>query len=490
MNALAPARIGFLAVAVIAALPAAAQAARPSDIKSPPLPPFTVPKPDTFVLKNGLKVFLLEDHELPLISVRVLVRTGSYWEPQDKIGLARITGSVMRTGGTASKTGDQVDEFLEARAAQVESGIGGDSGTAEMNCLKQDFDDVFKLFVAMLRSPAFAQDKLDLAKIQAAGQIARRNDNVGAITNREIGRLAYGADSPLASMEEPATIAAITRDDLVAWHKKYYTPNNMLIGVTGDFDKKTMQKAIESAFGSWSKGAEFAGAPVPYRKSPNPGVYFIEKPDVTQANIAMAHLGIEQTNPDYFAAQVMNEILGGGFSGRLMNQIRTKKGLAYGVGGGLGAAFNRPGLMRLTMSTKSASVYDAIAALKEEVRGIVSSPPTDEELRHAKESILNSFVFNFDSRAKILAQQLMYAYYGLPANYLDQYRANVEKVTKDDVVRVANKYVHVDDLTLLVVGRAADFPKPLDTLGKVTTLDISIPKGPGGDRPRGKRASG
>jgi len=186
----------------------------------------------------------------------------------------------------------------------------------------------------------------------------------------------------------------------------------------------------------------------------------------------------------------MNEILGGGFSGRLMNQIRTKKGLAYGVGGGLGAAFNRPGLMRLTMSTKSASVYDAIAALKEEVRGIVSSPPTDEELRHAKESILNSFVFNFDSRAKILAQQLMYAYYGLPANYLDQYRANVEKVTKDDVVRVANKYVHVDDLTLLVVGRAADFPKPLDTLGKVTTLDISIPKGPGGDRPRGKRASG
>jgi zinc protease len=464
--------------ALLLTVPASAQAKKYTDIKSPALPAFNVPQPETFTLPDGLRVFLMEDHEIPVINVRTMVRTGGFYEPQDKIGLARLTGTVQRTGGTSSMTGDKIDDFLEARAASIETFIGGDSGAAMMNCLKQDFDDVFKLYVDVLRNPAFAQDKLDLAKVQANAGISRRNDNVGGITNREIGRLVYGNDSPLVSLEEYTTIAKITRDDLLAWHKTYYQPNNMMMGVSGDFDPKVMRQTIEKAFESWPKGTEFNAGKVAYRSDPKPGIYFIEKPDVTQVNIAMAHLGIEQKNPDYFTAQVMNEVLGGGFSGRLMNSIRTKKGLAYGVGGGLGAAFNRPGLMRLTMQTKSASVYDAIAALKDEVAGIVSNPPSDDELAQAKESILNAFVFNYDSRAKILGQQMNYAYYGLPSNYLETYRANIEKVTKDDVVRVAKKYVHTDELAVLIVGKAADFPKPLDTLGKVTTLDITIPKRP------------
>ena len=469
--------IAGLAAAVLT-LPAAAQATRYTDIKAPVLPAFVVPKPETFTLANGLRVFLMEDHEIPVISVRMLVRTGAFWEPQDKFGLARLTGAVQRTGGTASMTGDRIDDFIEARAASVETGIGGDSGSASMNCLKQDFDDVFKVYLDVLRNPAFSEDKLALAKVQSNAAIARRNDNVGGITSREIARLVYGPDSPLVSLEQYATIAAITRDDLVAWHKTYYHPNNMMLGVSGDFDAKAMRKTIEKAFASWPKGPAFTGAKIPYRTAPNPGVFFIEKPDVTQVNIAMAHLGIEQKNPDYFAAQVMNDVLGGGFSGRLMNEIRTKKGLAYGVNGGLGAAFNRPGLMRLGMQTKSVSLFDAMAALKEEVAGIVTNPPTDDELSQAKESILNAFIFNYDSRAGILAQQMNYAYYGLPSNYLETYRSNIEKVTKDDVVRVAKKYVHTDELAILVVGKAADFPKPLDTLGKVTTVDITIPKKP------------
>jgi zinc protease len=464
--------------AILVSVPASAQAKRYTDIKAPPLPAFDVPKPVTFTLANGLRVFLMEDHEIPVIAVRTLVRTGAFWEPQNKIGLARLTGAVQRTGGTTSMTGDRVDDFLEARAASVETGIGGDSGSASMNCLKQDFDDVFKVYLDVLRNPAFAQDKLDIAKVQVNASIARRNDNVGGITGREIGRLVYGPDSPLVSLEQYATIAAITRDDLVLWHKTYYHPNNMMLGVSGDFDAARMRKTIEKACASWPKGPAFQGAKIPYRETPNPGVFFIEKPDVTQVNIAMAHLGIEQKNPDYFAAQVMNDILGGGFSGRLMNEIRTKKGLAYGVNGGLGAAFNRPGLMRLGMQTKSASLFDAMAALKAEVAGIVKNPPTDDELGQAKESILNSFIFNYDSKAGILAQQMNYAYYGLPSDYLETYRSNIERVTKDDVVRVAKKYVHTDELAILVVGKAADFPKPLDTLGKVTPVDITIPQKP------------
>lgn len=460
------------------ALPAAAQVKSYTEIKKTPLPDFKVPQPETFTLKNGMRVFLMEDRELPLVSVRAIVRTGAFWEPQNKIGLARLTGVVQRTGGTTSMTGDQLDDFLEARAAFVETGIGGDSGTASMNCLKQDFEAVFNVFLDVMRNPAFAQDKLDLAKVQSSASIARRNDNVGGITGREIGRLVYGSESPLVSLEEYATIAAITRDDLVAWHKAYYVPNNIMLGVSGDFDPKAMRKTIEQAFASWPKGGGVTVGKIPYRTAPNPGVFFIEKPDVTQANIAMAELGIEQKNPDYFAAQIMNEVLGGGFSGRLVNSIRTKQGLAYSVSGGLGAAFDRPGLMRLGMQTKSASLFDAIAALKVEVNGIVTNPPTDDEMGLAKESILNSFIFNYDSRAGILAQQMNYAYHDLPSNYLEMYRGNIEKVTKDDVVRVAKKYVHVNDLSILIVGKAADFPKPLDTLGKVTNVDITIPKKP------------
>lgn len=470
-----------LATALLATCgPAFSQAKKWTDIATPPLPAFTVPKPETFTLKNGMRVLLMEDHEIPVINMRALVRTGSFWEPQDKTGLARITGSVERTGGAGDRTGDQLDDFLEAKAAFVESSISGDVGSVSMNCLKQDFDAVFSVFDDVLRRPKFAQEKLDLAKVQARSAISRRNDNVGAVTGREIGRLVYGADSPLTSLEEYTTIDKITRDDLVAWHAKYYLPNNVLLGVSGDFDPKAMRKAIEGKFEGWAKGPAAERPGVPFRKNANPGVFFIEKPDVTQANIAMAHIGIEQKNPDYFAVVVMNEVLGGGFSGRLANEIRTKRGLAYSVGGGLGAGLERPGLMRLTMQTKSASVFDAIAAMKSEVQGIIDRPPSDEEMKLAKDSILNSFVFNYDSKAGVLAQQMTYAYYGLPADYLDSYRANIEKVGAADVTRVAKAYVHPDDLTVLVVGRAADFPKPIDSLGKVTPVDITIPKKPGG----------
>ena len=203
------------------------------DLKYPTLPDFKIPKPEVFTLPNGLQVFLMEDHELPLIQVNARIRTGSNYEPADKVGLASLMGTVQRTGGTSRQTGDEIDDFLAARAASIETGIGGDSGSASMDCLKQDFDDVFKVFNEILRTPAFAQEKLDLAKVSANTGIARRNDNVGGITSREIARLVYGPDSPLARMTEYATIKAITREDLVAWHKANYHPNQHPAGRGG-----------------------------------------------------------------------------------------------------------------------------------------------------------------------------------------------------------------------------------------------------------------
>ena len=462
---------------------ASAQVKDYRDLNFPALPAFNIPKPTVFTLKNGLQVFLLEDHELPLIEVTVRIRTGSNYEPAEKAGLAGLMGTVLRTGGTSHRTGDQIDDFLAARAASIETGMGDDSGFVDMNCLKQDFADVFKLFAEILREPAFAQDKLDLAKVAQNTRIARRNDNVNGIASREITQLVYGTNSPLARNTEYATIKAVNRDDLVAWHKKYYQPNSMLLGVSGDFESAEMRQKIEAVFSDWTQGPEFTSAPVAYQKEAAPGYYFIEKSDVNQTSIVFGQLGIETRNPDYFAVQVMNEVLGGGFASRMFSNVRSKQGLAYSVYGYLGSDYYQPGLFQAGLQTKSSTTTKAIVAVKAEITGIIDNPPSEAELKRAKDGILNSFIFHYDSKGKILSQQMTYAFYGLPSDFLEQYRANIEKVTIADVARVARQYVHPDKMAILVVGKASDFDQPLTNSGKVTPIDITIP-GPADTTPK------
>ena len=465
-------------MAVLAIAPVAAQVKDYRDIKYPKLPAFEIPKPEVFTMDNGMTVFLLEDHELPLINVFVRVRTGSNYDPAGKTGLGDIFGQVQREGGTTSMTGDEMDDFLEARAASIETFMGGDMGFGSMNCLKDDFDEIFALFGDVLRRPAFAEDKIELAKVQNNTFIARRNDDISGITSREFPRLIYGKDSPLSRLIEYETVAAVQQADLVDWHKKYYHPNNIYLGVVGDFDSESMKGKIREVFGSWEKGLAFAEPEVPYEKAVKPGTYFIEKEDVTQAYVRLGHIGMNAKDPDYFAVQVMNEVLGGSFASRLFSNVRSEKGLAYSVWGGVGSSFVRQGIFQVAVSTKSETMSESVAALREEVNGIINNPATADELKRAKESILNSFVFNYDSRGKILAQQMTYAYYGMPEDYLEQYRANIEKVTAEDVARVAKKYIHPDRLVLLVVGKSADFDKPVSTFGDVAALDITIPEPP------------
>jgi predicted Zn-dependent peptidase len=464
-----------LALFVLACgLPASAQVQSHRDIKYPPLPDFAIPRPERFELPNGMSVFLLEDHELPLIEVTVRVRVGSSYEPAAKTGLGEIFGQVQREGGTRKMTGDQMDDFLEARAASIETGMGSDVGFASMSSLVEDFDAVFDLFYGVLREPAFAEDKVELAKVQANTGIARRNDDVGGIISREFPRLIYGPDSPLSRLTEYATIAAVERQDLVAWHEKYYHPNNMLLGVVGDFDSAAMKKKISARFADWPRGPAADLPRVAYRTSVEPAVYFIEKEDVTQAQVRLGHLGIEMADTDYFPLQVVNEVLGGCFASRLFSTVRSEKGLAYSVFGGVGAAFDRHGVFQLGLSTKSSTMAEAVRALQEELRGIVSRPPTAEEIARAKEAILNSFIFRYDSSSEVLEEQMLYAYYGMPADFLETYRAKIEAVTPADAARVAREHIHPDKVVLLVVGKAADFDQPVSTFGAVKTIDIAI----------------
>jgi zinc protease len=462
-----------------ASLPqAAAQAPSWQQIPIPPLPAFKPQQPKRIQLANGMVIFLQEDHELPLIEGSVRIRGGSRNEPASKVGVVDIFGEVWRTGGTKTQTGDQLDDFLEVRAAKVETGGGPDSTTIRLNCLKGDFDDVFKVFADLLQNPEFRADKLDLARKQLEDAISRRNDDIGAIAHRESVKLAYGPDNPYARTPEYATVAAVTRQDLIDWHHTYVHPNNIILGINGDFDAAAMEAKLRAAFESWPKGPVLPKDEIQYHPAP-PGYYLIPKEDVNQSNIRMVALGTTRDNPDYYAISVFNEAFGGGFSSRLFNDIRTKRGLAYNVGGGIGANFGHPGILQFAMSTKSQSTIESVQAVDEDIDDLAKHSITDEEINRAKDAILNAFIFRLDSPDKILAERVTYEYYGYPPDWLDKFQAEIKKVTAADVNRVAGKYVHRDQLAVLVVGNTREFDKPLSSLGPVKEIDITIPPPPG-----------
>jgi zinc protease len=458
-----------------AVAPRAGVATKWTQVRIPPLPAFKPQEPKRFELSNGMIIFLQEDHELPLIDGTIMIRGGNTEIPNDKAGMIGMYGSVWRLGGTEKLTGDQMDEFLESRAARVSTGGSMDSTSLSWSCLKDDFNDVFNLAVDLLQHPAFREDKLNLAKTQARSGISRRNDDTDSIVSREMSKIAYGADSPYGRTPEYDTIAAITRDDLVSFHKAHVYPNNMIVGVTGDFDSAQMEAALRKAFEPLPKGPADKPPKLQF-PGPKPGVYFAEKSDVNQSAVRLFHRGIEKSNPDLFAIDVMDQIyFSGGFSSRMMNDIRTKRGLAYSAGGAMTAPYNHPGLFFLEAGTKSQSTVDAIQAIEELVRNMDKEPATETDLKRAKDSILNSFIFTVDSKDKILSERMTYEFYGFPADWLERYRAGIEKVTLPDVARVSKQYIHPDQLATLVVGNPSEFGKPLTTLGKVTTLDITIP---------------
>ena len=325
---------------------AASDNAAPSswkDIRIPPLPNWTPTQPKRIELANGLVLFLQEDHELPLIAAHGVIRGGSRSEPASKAGMLEIYGDVWRTGGTGNMTGDQMDDYLEARAAKLETNDEQESTSIGFDCLKGDFDDVFRLFVELLRDPAFREDKIQLAKNELNTTIARRNDSSREIADREARKLAYGQNNPYAREPQYATVAAVTRADLLDWYRQHVAPNHMVLGLVGDFDSAQMENKLREAFAGWPRGPQVKKPEIPLQPA-KPGLYAVDKADVNQSEIRFVSLGIERRNPDYFAAQVMNQILSGGFLlpayGRAAHQARPGLRRGRTAGGGVGPSRN------------------------------------------------------------------------------------------------------------------------------------------------------
>jgi zinc protease len=462
-------------VPVAALAPAAAPSTHPWEkIRTPKLHEFKPQEPKRIELSNGIVIFLQEDHELPFVSGSVLIPGGVRDEDPAKAGLVGLYGQAWRTSG-AKMNGDSLDDLLEAKAAHIETGGDMDSTAVSWDSLKGDSEQVLSLALDLLYHPSFSAEKLQLAQQQMATQIVRRNDDEGEIARRESAKLVYGANSPYTRQPELATIGAVSVDDLKAWHDRTIG-GKLIVSISGDFDPSAMEARLRAAFEGLppvkiapARHDDFAG--------PKPGVYFIDKEDVNQSNVEIVGLGTDRRNPDVPALAVMNEILGGSFASRLFQKVRTELGLAYAVGGSYGYAWDHPGEFHAMVLTKSASTVDATKAALAEIDGLTNRPFTEDELARGKDNILNSFLFRYDTREKVLAEKVRFEFYGYPADYLESYRAALEKVTVADLNAVAKKYIHPGKLAILVVGNGPEIKPSLDELklGPAQPVDITIP---------------
>lgn len=449
-------------------------------IPIPPLPEFKPQEPKRIELKNGIVIFLQEDHELPFVSGSVLIPGGAIDEDASKAGLVDLYGQTWRTSGTAKMSGDAMDDLLESKAAHIETSGGEGSTSIAWDSLKGDADQVFSLAMDLLFHPKFDEEKLRLAQEQDAAGIVRRNDDEAEIAARESAKLVYGADNPYVRQPELKTIGSVTVADLESWHQRTIG-GKLIVGVSGDFDAAAMETKLRAAFENLPDAKPWPPRQIQFHAATR-AVYFIGKPDVNQSNVQIVGLGTDRHNPDVPALAVMNDILGGGFASRLFQTVRTKLGLAYAVGGGEGFDYDHPATFDVEVLTKSASTVDATDAALKVIDSLNSTPFTEVELNRAKDDILNTFLFRYDTPEKVLAERERLEYYGYPADYLETYEAALRKVTLEDVTAAATKYIHPDQLAILVVGNGSEIKPGLAALklGTVKTVDIAIPGAPGG----------
>jgi predicted Zn-dependent peptidase len=439
---------------------------------------FSPPEPERVILDNGMIVYLLEDHELPLITVTATMRTGSWLDPSDKIGLAAITGSVMRTGGGGDLSAEQVDEELEQFAGNVSISIGRQSGSASLDVLSKNFKRGLHIFAGLIRAPSFEPARVELAKLQAIEGIRRRQDHPGSIVSREFIKMLYGPDHPTARESSIDSVRRVTRDDLVAFHRSTIHPNGIILGVTGDFTRDEVLASLREVFGDWERGPvpELKIADVPEHEASMPAVRFIDK-DTTQAHLRVGHLSIRENDSDYAALAIANDILGGSsFRSRIFNDVRTKRGLAYSVGSRLNTGVHDQGVWLVRAETKLSSAQEVIGRFIANIERMRTEPVSDAELAEAKEAYVNSFVFSFSSPSAIVSRLIELEYDGLPKDFLQQLRDKVVRLTKEDILAAARKHFHPERLKIVAVGSGETLPKMLSNFGEVKEIKL-MPEG-------------
>ncbi len=487
--------ITILAIALVASVTGSVLAEKPVDEKIVSHPrelvypdmEYNVPPVSEFrtVLSNGMVVFIAEDRMLPTFDMQVIIRTGGAFDPAGKEGLASLTGGQIRDGGTKTLSPAELDDRVEFLAAALSSGAGDTKGQAGLSLLAKDVDEGLGLLIEMLRYPRFDEERFRKAKDSILQNIKRRNDSTENIEGIEWSMLMDGEDHFSNRYPSTESINSITRDDMIAFHQKYYHPANMIIAVAGDFDRDQMLKKLETAFADWPAGEP---APKTFAKpdhQPVPGVYVVQKDDVNQARVSIGHKSIMRGTPDYFPCFVMNGILGGaGFQSRLMKIVRAKEGLAYTVGSSFGQGTYYPGDFQCYLQTKSNACAYATKLVLEQINRLRTEKVGEEELQEAISLFAEYYPQFFETKMALLGVYANDEYTDRDSVFWQNYVKDLRSVTADDVLRVAKKYLHPDKLVFLAVGDTEAILKgghdkapdvKMDEFGKVTKWQVRDP---------------
>lgn len=436
---------------------------------------FNEPTPERHVLSNGLEVYLLEDHSLPLIDGAAFIKGGSLYDPRAKSGLAALTADLMRSGGSAGLSADEIDTRLENLAASVEVSASGEFTTASFSSLKANLDEVLGIFAGVLRKPTFAQGRIDLAKGRVLEGIRRENDDPVSVAVRELNRR-LAAGTPAGYVPTAETVEAVTRDDLASFHNRYFKPAGMVLALSGDFDSGAMLEKLEQTLGSWPQGKVTYPELPSYNTDPLAKVYLANK-DVGQSIVLLGHPSVFAYTPAYNELDVANAVLGGGgFTSRIFTEVRTKRGLAYSAGSQVGQGFAYPGTFLVYAFTRTEKTAEVIALLKEQMTQMTQEPVSEAELTVQKNNILNGAVFRFTSPAAIV-QRVARAtdILGLKPGYYDRYIEAVKAATPEEVLTIAKREFRPQDMLIMVVGNEAQFDRPLSEFGPVERITLPTP---------------
>ena len=411
-------------------------------------------KPVRFVSPNGLTVLVIEQHALPIVQAHALIKAGSAQDLPDKPGLANLVAGLLDEG-TTTRSARQIAEQIEFVGGSLATKATEDFSTASVRVLKKDLKLGFELLADIMLRPAFLEAELERVRSMTQAQLLSEQDDPGLVAAKAFNQVVFQGHPyrwPVAGTEESLT--NISRSDVQTFHAREYVPNQTILVIVGDVTVEQARALVEQYFGAWKPGtaaARAVGAPAPIEK---PVTKFIEK-DLTQATIIVGHLGISRTNPDFYPVLVMNYILGGGgFSSRLMDEIRDNQGLAYGVGSSFNATL-MPGAFLVSLQTRNEASNQAIAGVLHELERIRKAPVTEGELADAKAYLMGSFPLRLDTTAKLAEVASQVEFYGLGLDYFTEYPRWIEKVTKEDVLRVAEKYLHPDRYALVLVGNLA-----------------------------------
>lgn len=442
----------------------------PKDIVFPDFV-FTPPIADTFeeTLQNGVSVFIVEDRELPLIQVVATFRGGGYLDNENQVGLTPMMALLLRGGGTTSVSAEEMDEQLAFLAANVGVRGGATRVTASLDCLSLNFEEAFGLFLDMLQHPRFQESRLRLEKDNVLEALKQRNDHPNSILRREYSSLMFG-DSYLGRKPVDSDVQSIDRGGLLAAYGQIVSPKNLILSVSGDFDKTEMLSGLNKTFGEWV-GESVVQSPPDVLSSYEPGVYYVDQ-DVPQGGVRIGLRTVKRDDPDIEAMEVMNYILGGGgFSSRITQSVRSDEGLAYGVGSRFSAGPWSRGTWAAGYESKSSTVALAAMLIFDEIERIKTELVSEEDLALAKSALVEQFPSMFQSKSDTLGVFVGDKLTNRAREYWGTYRDRVRAVTAEDVMRVANRILRPEEMIVVVVGNW-DIISAGDNDGRATMDDV------------------